>query len=101
MAITLILIAFAMYAGLTGYIINNLLGKSEFSDETNSILMNRLSQQQDYINSLSAVIQTTEDKLKEIDATGAFEADDEVGFFFKNIKEIQTILNEFNISKNE
>jgi hypothetical protein len=31
-----------------------------------------------------------------IDNRGAFESDDEVGTFFRNIKEIQTILNQFN-----
>ena len=34
-------------------------------------------------------------KLQEIDIAGHFEADDEVGYFFKNIKEIQQILNEY------
>ena len=34
-----------------------------------------------------------------IDALGRFEADDEVGFFFKGIKQIQEILNEFKIRK--
>jgi hypothetical protein len=33
-------------------------------------------------------------KLKEIDASGHFESDDEVGFFFKEIQNIQTLLEE-------
>ena len=32
-------------------------------------------------------------KLKEIDHKGSFESDDEIGWFFKNIQEIQKILN--------
>ena len=37
----------------------------------------------------------TDETLKVIDARGTFEADDEVGFFFTELKKIQLILNEF------
>jgi len=40
-------------------------------------------------------IQDSDRKLKAIDKKGAFEADDEVGFFFIELKKIQVILNEF------
>jgi hypothetical protein len=33
--------------------------------------------------------------MKEIDAKGSFKSDDEVGFFFQQIYNIQTILNSF------
>ena len=36
-------------------------------------------------------------KLKEVDAKESFKSDDEVGFFFESIKQIQSILNQFNI----
>jgi hypothetical protein len=35
-------------------------------------------------------------KLKQIDHKGSFESDDEIGFFFKEVKNIQATLNEFN-----
>ena len=38
-------------------------------------------------------------KIKELDYLGAFESDDETGIIFKNIKQIQDILNEFQIRK--
>ena len=37
--------------------------------------------------------------MKQIDIKGSFEGDDEVGFFFKGIKQIQEILNDFNVKK--
>ena len=36
-------------------------------------------------------------KIKEVDARESFKSDDEVGFFFESIKQIQNILNQFNI----
>lgn len=65
----------------------------------NNILTNLAIKQQRYIDSLSILISQSDDKLKELDTTGAFKADDEVGFFFENLKEIQNILNDFNNQK--
>ena len=48
-----------------------------------------------YINKLSNIIEECDVKLKEVDAKGSFEADDEVGFFFKTLKELQNVLNIF------
>ena len=36
-------------------------------------------------------------KLKEIDAKGTFDSDDEIGWFFKSIKELQNKINQFKI----
>lgn len=71
----------------------NLLKKTEILEET-------AEKQQEYINSLSQIIEISSERLKELDEKGSFESDDEIGFFFKGIKDIQEILNEFNITKN-
>ena len=52
-----------------------------------------------YLDKLSQVIEISDKKLKKLDELGRFEADDEVGFFFKGVKKIQQILNEFKIRK--
>jgi hypothetical protein len=44
-------------------------------------------------DSINTLISNTDIRLKELDEKGAFESDDEVGFFFKYVKEIQSILN--------
>jgi hypothetical protein len=47
----------------------------------------------------SNVINFSDKKIKEIDARGAFESDDEIGFFFKQIKFLQDQLNGFKIKE--
>ena len=53
----------------------------------------------DYLDKLSKVIEISEKKIKEVDIKGSFESDDEIGFFFKTIKNLQSILNEFAMKK--
>ena len=38
-------------------------------------------------------------KIKEIDSKQTFQSDDEIGWFFSGIKEIQELINEYNINK--
>ena len=52
-----------------------------------------------YLDKISKVIEVSDERLKKIDSLGRFEADDEVGYFFKSIKKIQNLLNEFKIKK--
>ena len=66
----------------------------------NSKLEKVLVDQQQYIDAISIVIENSANTIQELDSRGAFEADDEVGTFFRNLKEIQNILNEFNTRKN-
>ena len=54
--------------------------------------------QQNYIENISTVIGESSKNLQEVDQAGSFAADDEVGFFFKGVKEIQRILDEFNLN---
>jgi hypothetical protein len=65
----------------------------------NNALEKAVTQQQQYLDAISIVIQNSQEKLEELDVMGAFKSDDEVGTFFKNLKEIQDILNEFNTRK--
>lgn len=55
--------------------------------------------QQQYIDTIGIVIDQADERMKELDASGMFSSDDEIGFFFENIKEIQTVLNDFKIKK--
>ena len=48
-----------------------------------------------YIIDLTKQIDYSTKRLKKIDEKGMFEGDDEIGWFFKNIKEIQTKLERF------
>jgi hypothetical protein len=65
----------------------------------NNILEKAVTEQQQYIDAISIVIDDGDRRLRELDTMGAFEADDEVGTFFKNLREIQTNISQFNNRK--
>ena len=65
----------------------------------NNILEKAVAQQQEYIDAISIIVANSDAKLKELDIQGAFEADDEVGTFFNNLREIQNIISDFNASQ--
>ena len=50
---------------------------------------------EDFINKQSDAIAACDTRLKQIDHKGVFYADDEIGWFFEEIKKIQEALNEF------
>ena len=70
----------------------NLLKKNEKQED---ILVTYL----EYLDTISKVIEASDKKLKEIDHSGAFKADDEVGTFFKSVTQIQGILNDFKVKR--
>lgn len=73
---------------LAGYAIWNLLKKTERLETI-------VQQQQSLLNQISTVIDESDRVLKEIDQRGTFSSDDEIGWFFKAVKEIQAALNQF------
>ena len=70
----------------------NLLRKQEKSED---ILLGYLI----YLDKISKIIEISNNRLKKLDIKGIFESDDEIGFFFKEVKEIQKILDEFDLKK--
>ena len=46
---------------------------------------------------MSDLIEVSEKKLKEVDRLGAFKSDDEIGFFFTTVMQIQEELNKFKV----
>jgi len=83
--IVLILLLFISF-----FIIWNLLRKNEKAEDI-------IISQQDYISKLSSTIEFADKELKKIDEKGIFKSDDEIGFFFIQIKSLQEILNNFRI----
>ncbi len=88
MIITIVILSLMVV--ILGYTTFNLLRKNEKQED---ILMGYMS----YLNKVSDIIEMSDKKLKEVDARESFKSDDEVGFFFESIKQIQSILNQFNI----
>ena len=65
------------------FIIRNLIKKNETLE--------------DFIAKQSEAITACDVRLKQLDQKGSFVADDEIGFFFKEVEKIQEALNEFTL----
>jgi hypothetical protein len=77
---------------ILSYTTYNLLKKNESQEDTIGFYNN-------YIENISNVIDFSDKKLKEIDAKETFKSDDEVGFFFDQIKYLQNQLNDYKLKK--
>lgn len=75
--------------------------KVEKHNEECDIYEKYLDTFQKYFVQLSSLIHLSNDRIKEIDVKQIFKADDEIGFFFENIKVIQEALNAFDFTKPE
>lgn len=73
---------------ILGYVIYNLYSK-------NVKLEQMVANRDQTLRNLSDIINESDRVLKDVDRLGAFQSDDEIGFFFKTVKAIQETLNEF------
>tara|TARA_R100000664_G_C2697840_1_gene99382 strand:+ start:168 stop:443 length:276 start_codon:yes stop_codon:yes gene_type:complete len=55
--------------------------------------LKRINQYESLIVEFQNIIQFCTEKMKLVDAKGHYESDDETGFFFQQLKEIQELLN--------
>ena len=76
-------ITLAIVLTVSFFIIRNLIIKNE-----------RL---EDFISKQSEAIQACDQRLKQLDDKNIFYADDEIGWFFKEVQKIQEALNEFTL----
>ena len=53
--------------------------------------------QDTFISKFMDTVNKADAKLKQIDHKGSFESDDEIGFFFQSVKQLQETLNVFKI----
>ena len=53
---------------------------------------------EDFISKQSDAINACDQRLQQIDNKGIFYADDEIGWFFKEVQKIQDALNEFTLN---
>ena len=71
-----------------GYVIWNLMRKTELLET--------------WVEEFTQMIDSVDTELEIIDSTGHFESDDEVGFFFEEVKRLQSIMNDlFESTENE
>jgi len=79
----LLIILLTLLFSISFFVIRNLIIKNE-----------RL---EDFISKQSEAINECDRRLKEVDRKNVFYADDEIGFFFKEVQKIQEALNEFTL----
>ena len=82
---------------ILGYTTFNLLRKLEKQEDAINTQATILASYLSYLNKISDIIEFSDKKLKEVDHKGSFKSDDEVGFFFEEIKQIQDTLNQFKV----
>jgi len=92
MITTIVITVLSVLVVILGFTTINLLRKNERAED---IVVGYLI----YLEKISKVIEASDEKLKKIDYKGSFRSDDEVGFFFEQIKKIQDILNDFKLKK--
>ena len=73
---------------IVGYVIYNLYSKNVKLEQ---MVLNR----DQTLRNLSDIINESDKVLKDVDRLGAFQSDDEIGFFFNTVKAIQETLNDF------
>ena len=78
MITTIIILSIIVVA--LGFTTINLLRKNEKQED---ILLGYLK----YLDNISRIIEVSNEKIKKIDIKGSFEGDDEIGYFFKTIKQ--------------
>jgi len=88
---TIIISILSVLVILLSYTNYNLLKKNEKCEDI-------IITYERYMVNLSNTIKDSDKRLKEVDRKGSFESDDEVGFFFITLKEIQDQLNNFKIN---
>jgi peptidoglycan hydrolase CwlO-like protein len=77
---------------ILGYTTINLLLKNEKLEDI-------IESQDEYMSSISDIISKSEEKIKEIDNKEIFKSDDEIGWFFNEIKIIQNKISQFKVNK--
>ena len=75
-----------------GYTTFNLLRKNEKAEDI-------ILSQNMFINKFSEQIEASQKRLDEIDEKGTFEGDDEIGWFFNVIKQLQKNLSGFKLNQ--
>jgi len=78
---------------ILGYTTFNLLRKNEKAEDI-------ILSQNKFINKVDEHISFSNDRLKQIDQKGTFKSDDEIGWFFNEVKTIQNDLSQFKKENN-
>ena len=90
MILEIIITILGLLVVIFGYTTFNLLRKNERAEDI-------IVSQQEFINKVDEQVTFSEKRLKQIDEKGIFKSDDEIGWFFNEIKVLQNDLSQFKI----
>ena len=90
MLLEIIITILSILVVILGFTTINLLRKNEKAEDI-------INSYQEYISNITEQIKFSEKRLNEIDERGIFKSDDEIGWFFNEIKKIQEYLSRFKI----
>lgn len=89
---TIVISVLGVIVVILGFTTINLLRKNEKQED---ILAGYIT----YLDQFSRIIEFSDEKMKKIDEQGIFKSDDEIGFMYEQIKDLQKILSNFRIDK--
>ena len=58
------------------------------------LALRRINVYENFIVQFQQIVEYAEQQMKNVDASGHYESDDETGFFFKQLKDLQNMLSE-------
>jgi len=85
--VTILILLFLTDIGL-GFVVWNLLRKLETADDDFEEMEKQYTESQKVIQLMDEKIQNSMEKMKSLDRIGAFQADDETGYVFKEMYSI-------------
>ena len=88
-----IIAVLVVISGTLLYIVRNLLIKNENYEDV-------VQDQVQYLQNISNAIGEGQKHLKSLDERGVFQSDDEVGYFFEQMKYVQDELNRYMLPQN-
>jgi hypothetical protein len=89
---TVVISVLGVLVVILGFTTYNLLRKNEKQED---ILAGYIT----YLDQFSRIIEFSDEKLKKIDEREIFKSDDEIGFMYEQIKDLQKILSNFRMDK--
>jgi len=92
-----LIIILSLLVVVMGFTTFNLLRKVERYEDELSKRQDAIISYQDYINGLGSTVEFINKRMKEVDAKGTFQSDDEVGFFFERLKMLNDMLKPYNV----
>ena len=89
----IIIAVLVVFSGILSYIVRNLIVKLEKYEDISV-------DQAQYLQNISNLIRDSQKHLKKLDEREGFKSDDEVGYFFNSMQNVQKELNRYMLPEN-